>query len=485
MLPRRAPRLRGLCGHRTMVGVSRSTERSTRRRSGLGWCSTPTGTPRRTGTASWTPPCLHARASTSASSARAASAPCSARRCGAPATGSTAASGVSDASRARAGLLLPGVPLRPADDVARACALLLLAVPDDALPGLVAGLVETGALRAGQLVAHTSGRHGLAVLEPAVRAGGLPLALHPVLPFTGTEVDLARLTGASLRRHHAGRAAPGRRGAGPRDGRRAGLGARGAAPALARRPRPRRQPPRHARRERGRPAARRRGRRPGRRARAAARRGSRRRAALRRRRAHRPGGPRRRRHRVPPTWPCCPTTSAPPTPRSPASPPTARWRPAGCAPTRPPACWRSSPCHAVSRVITAVADPRGARRGPQGAAGPGRRRHDDGRAARGARGADARRPRAGRQRHRDDLRQPAAVRRRRGPRPLPAHPGGRPRGLRARGRRRRLRADARRRLPDDPLVRVSAGRTGRRASRARPARATSTACSPSCSSCCT
>ena len=110
----------------------------------------------------------------------------------------TAATGVSDASVARAAALLPGVPLLAADDVARSCALLLLAVPDDALPGLVAGLVETGAVRPGQLVAHTSGRHGLAVLEPAVRAGALPLALHPVLPFTGTELDLVRLSGASF-----------------------------------------------------------------------------------------------------------------------------------------------------------------------------------------------------------------------------------------------------------------------------------------------
>jgi len=107
-----------------------------------------------------------------------------------------AASGVSDASRDRAARLLPGVPLLPADDVARAAGLLLLAVPDDALPDLVAGLAETGCLRPGQLVAHTSGRHGLAVLDPATRLGALPLALHPVLPFAGTEVDLARLTGA-------------------------------------------------------------------------------------------------------------------------------------------------------------------------------------------------------------------------------------------------------------------------------------------------
>lgn len=110
----------------------------------------------------------------------------------------TAASAVSAASRDRAARLLPGVPLVPADEVPRSAALVLLTVPDDALPDLVAGLASTGALRAGQLVAHTSGRHGLAVLEPAVRRGALPLALHPVLPFVGTEVDLARLSGASF-----------------------------------------------------------------------------------------------------------------------------------------------------------------------------------------------------------------------------------------------------------------------------------------------
>ncbi len=109
-----------------------------------------------------------------------------------------AASGVSDDSRRRAAALLPGVPLVPADEVARGSGLVLLCAPDDALPELVSGLAETGALRAGQLVAHVSGRHGLAVLEPATRLGALPLALHPVLPFTGTPVDLARLSGASF-----------------------------------------------------------------------------------------------------------------------------------------------------------------------------------------------------------------------------------------------------------------------------------------------
>ncbi|MGW7293270.1 Rossmann-like and DUF2520 domain-containing protein [Streptomyces xiamenensis] len=109
-----------------------------------------------------------------------------------------AASGVSDASRRRAEALLPGVPLvEPAEVLARS-ELVLLTVPDDALPALVAGLAETGAVRPGQLIAHASGRYGTAVLDPATRAGGLPLALHPVMTFTGSAVDVQRLAGCSF-----------------------------------------------------------------------------------------------------------------------------------------------------------------------------------------------------------------------------------------------------------------------------------------------
>ena len=109
-----------------------------------------------------------------------------------------AASAVSTASLARVADLLPGVPVRPVDEVVRSADLVLLTVPDDALADLVTGLATTGAFARGALVAHTSGRHGLAVLEPAVRAGALPLALHPVLPFAGTRVDLQRLHGTAF-----------------------------------------------------------------------------------------------------------------------------------------------------------------------------------------------------------------------------------------------------------------------------------------------
>jgi predicted short-subunit dehydrogenase-like oxidoreductase (DUF2520 family) len=104
--------------------------------------------------------------------------------------------GVTASSRDRAEALLPGVPLLPADEVGGRAELVLLAVPDDVLPELVEGLVATGVVRQGQLVAHTSGRYGVGVLSAATAAGALPLALHPVMTFTGTSVDLDRLSGA-------------------------------------------------------------------------------------------------------------------------------------------------------------------------------------------------------------------------------------------------------------------------------------------------
>ena len=91
--------------------------------------------------------------------------------------------------------LLPGVPLRKPSAVARDCDLLLLTVPDDMLPNVVRVLADSGSLREGQYVVHTSGRHGLAVLAPAAAVGAHVVALHPAMTFTGTAVDLDRLDG--------------------------------------------------------------------------------------------------------------------------------------------------------------------------------------------------------------------------------------------------------------------------------------------------
>jgi predicted short-subunit dehydrogenase-like oxidoreductase (DUF2520 family) len=109
-----------------------------------------------------------------------------------------AASGVSKESVRRADELLPGVPLLPPDEVVSKADLVLLALPDDALEGMVRGLAAAGALRAGQIVVHTSGAYGVDVLQPAVEHGALPLALHPVMTFTGRAEDLDRLVACSV-----------------------------------------------------------------------------------------------------------------------------------------------------------------------------------------------------------------------------------------------------------------------------------------------
>jgi predicted short-subunit dehydrogenase-like oxidoreductase (DUF2520 family) len=109
-----------------------------------------------------------------------------------------ATSGVSRESLKRAAALLPDVPLLPPDEVVAGADLALLAVPDDVLPGLVRGLAAAGCFRPGQIVVHTSGAHGIAVLAPATAMGVLPLALHPMMTFTGRVEDVARLAGASV-----------------------------------------------------------------------------------------------------------------------------------------------------------------------------------------------------------------------------------------------------------------------------------------------
>ncbi|RXR26990.1 DUF2520 domain-containing protein [Oerskovia turbata] len=108
------------------------------------------------------------------------------------------ASGISEASRERIELLLPGVPVLEVEDVVRRSELVLLAVPDDALPGLVSGLAEVGAWQGGQIVVHTSGRYGARVLDPARAQGAIPLAIHPAMTFSGTSLDLSRLEGTTF-----------------------------------------------------------------------------------------------------------------------------------------------------------------------------------------------------------------------------------------------------------------------------------------------
>ena len=109
-----------------------------------------------------------------------------------------AVSAVSAASLRRVQTFIPMAGVLPPDEVIAAADLVLLAVPDDALRPLIAGLANADVWKPGQIVAHTSGAQGISVLDPAAARGVLALALHPVMTFTGRSEDLDRLEGAAF-----------------------------------------------------------------------------------------------------------------------------------------------------------------------------------------------------------------------------------------------------------------------------------------------
>lgn len=101
---------------------------------------------------------------------------------------------VSQDSKDRADALLPGVEILDPAEILRRSELVLFAVPDDVLGELVAGLAAAGHFTTGQLIAHTAGRYGTGILQPALDAGAFGLAIHPAMTFTGMSMDLHRLT---------------------------------------------------------------------------------------------------------------------------------------------------------------------------------------------------------------------------------------------------------------------------------------------------
>ncbi len=93
----------------------------------------------------------------------------------------------------RASAILPGVPVLDALEVVRRAELVIIAVPADQLPSLIAGIAEVRGWQMGQLVLHTDPAHGAGVLRPAAEQGAIPLAVHPAITFTGTSIDLRQL----------------------------------------------------------------------------------------------------------------------------------------------------------------------------------------------------------------------------------------------------------------------------------------------------
>ena len=110
------------------------------------------------------------------------------RRVGHPVIGVSART---DLSRVRAEALLAGVPIATPQQIAAECDLLLLTVPDDELSSVAHSVADV--VHEGQFVMHVSGRYGVSVLSNLKDQGAIPLAVHPVMTFTGTSIDLARL----------------------------------------------------------------------------------------------------------------------------------------------------------------------------------------------------------------------------------------------------------------------------------------------------
>ena len=97
--------------------------------------------------------------------------------------------------RERVVSLLRGVSIRPPAEIVAATELIIIAPGEgETVEEIVTALADDW--KPGQIVVHTSPRHGIGVLEPAARVGAIPLAIHPVLTFTGTSLDLHRLKDA-------------------------------------------------------------------------------------------------------------------------------------------------------------------------------------------------------------------------------------------------------------------------------------------------
>ena len=99
------------------------------------------------------------------------------------------------ADRERVVSMLRGVTIRPAAEVVAATQLIIIGAGEgETVAQIVESLVDSW--RPGQIVLHTSAEFGIGVLEPATTKGVIPLAIHPVLTFTGTSLDLHRMKDA-------------------------------------------------------------------------------------------------------------------------------------------------------------------------------------------------------------------------------------------------------------------------------------------------
>lgn len=103
----------------------------------------------------------------------------------------------SERSRELAARRLPDARLTDLVDAAESSELVILAVPDSALPGVIDELAEADSFRPGHIVVHVAGAVGAEVLRPAADAGAVVVAAHPAMTFAGGDADIERMEGCS------------------------------------------------------------------------------------------------------------------------------------------------------------------------------------------------------------------------------------------------------------------------------------------------
>lgn len=94
--------------------------------------------------------------------------------------------------------LLPDLPIDSMPATVEDSDLIILAVPDADIRITCEGLADFGLFGPKKIVAHLSPLHGYGVLASAGLQGAVTIALHPVMNFTGTTVDLLVLKNTSV-----------------------------------------------------------------------------------------------------------------------------------------------------------------------------------------------------------------------------------------------------------------------------------------------
>lgn len=97
----------------------------------------------------------------------------------------------------RVEMMLPDVPIAPMAAVAEEAELVLFAVPYSDIEITCQGLTDLGLFGPRKILVHLSPHHGYEVLADAARLGTIPIALHPLMHFTGTSMDLHVLQNAT------------------------------------------------------------------------------------------------------------------------------------------------------------------------------------------------------------------------------------------------------------------------------------------------